>query len=111
MLSEVGNTRVFPFERKFGVLRSLATENVEHMYNKHKTMETQVSEPVINVTSYMTPSQWTNMLQWSASTESPWLCMMHETNKNAEYARSKDAMSKGSPGRCIYTVIAPSHPH
>lgn len=73
-------------------------------------MQTQIPEPIMKVTLYMTPSQWNSMSQWSASTESHWLCMMHETNKNAEYALSKDAMSKGSPGCCIYTVSAPSHP-
>ena len=70
------------------LLRLLLMQNVLHMY---KTMHNQNTDHVFKVTLHMTPSQWNSMSQWSASIpESPWLCMMHETNKNAEYAQSKE---------------------
>lgn len=68
------------------------------------------SEPVYKITAYMTPSQWNRMSEWSAThykgsehEQSPWLYMIHETNKSMECAQLKNDMSKQTPDKCIYT--------
>ena len=78
------------------------------VYNKF--MQKEMSEPVYKLTLYMSPSQWDNLSRWSASIESPWLYLLHEVNKNEEYAKLKDVSDKASKpsilnsDNCIYTT-------